>query len=688
MTGATSTTGADGTASVGGWTLGGIGVNALSATVDGATFAGNPVSFAATADEVLLQPSQDTTLSGTVSVTRFVLPAGRTVTATADLTILADSTVQIDGTLTGACVAISVKGKQLVTGTGTIDNSCATDDDNSPGLLIFGAGGYSLTGADVTSSGDIMITNDTTLTDASFPDVGGIAGRARRSVAARSSAAAARSSAAVAGLPICAIAGGSYHYKHPRARDGANGVSGGPGLDGHNATIICLGDMVVLGGATITAQGGGNGGSGTDLPARPADAHGNYGGVGGDVRLFATGVLSLDGPVLTAGSGGTGGDALAQGLRDAPGDQASDATAHGGTGGSGGVVDLRSYVEVEFESLTQVHIGKGGNGGDATAKAADGTRKGSARWQDGGNATAVGGRGGSSRDKILRTPGVLNPGLALVLDGEAGNGGTADAFSGYGANGDPTMHDAGRGGNATATAGDGGDALLRDTQGNFIANGGSGGIAILRGGNGGNGQDGCSVVAPLTAGGMGGKGGNASGSDGTGGTGKSTGPNGGVTIDDFGNAGLSAMGTPPGFSVQGGTNTVVAHGNLTLTGTNFSSTSYTLACFKPNLLSWTATVTRSGGGPPFPACNPLQNNGNFQITNNSTQPIEIQTTWTGPPTTTLQGGNLTLAPGAQTTVTIFWDCTDATGFSASILVKGTLAGAEYTYTIPVTLTIN
>jgi hypothetical protein len=151
---------ADGTATVGGWILGSVGVNTLAAAVTGGA---DPAVFTATGDELLFQPPNDTSLAGTVSVTRFIIPAGRTVTATGPLVIDSDSTVSIDGTLRGDCVSILIKGRETVTISGALDNSCIAESLNPPNLRIVAAVGYSFENADLTSSGDIIVTNDSTI---------------------------------------------------------------------------------------------------------------------------------------------------------------------------------------------------------------------------------------------------------------------------------------------------------------------------------------------------------------------------------------------------------------------------------------------------------------------------------------------------------------------------------------------
>ena len=171
VAGGTQQTNASGVATVGDWTLGPTdGANALSATVQGTTL--GAVVFAATGREVVLQPSQDTTLAaGTIALTRLVIPAGRTVTLAGDVIINADSVVEIAGKIVGDCRGLTLVSEQTVTITGSIDNSCAVPGDAPPGLLIVGREGYLVTGTDsLATSGDGRITNDPELSDDDFPD--------------------------------------------------------------------------------------------------------------------------------------------------------------------------------------------------------------------------------------------------------------------------------------------------------------------------------------------------------------------------------------------------------------------------------------------------------------------------------------------------------------------------------------
>ncbi len=536
---ASQVTGSDGVATVGGWTLGAVGANSLEATVTGSAAAA--VVFTATGDELLFSPAADTSVAGTIRVTRVVIPAGRTVTATAAVTIIVDSVASIAGTLRGTCVPITLVSRQSITITGSLDNSCAAADDNAPALRVIAGTGYTMTNATIASTGEIDITNDTTLTDAEFPAIS--SGR-RRGV--RSSSPGTSPALAVAN-PICVIGGGTYAITPDTARKGNSGRHGSPGGSGRHARISCRGDLVIAGG-TIRAQHGGSGGDGLDDSNRPADASGGDGGPGGDVRIRATGVLSIGGASIRSGNGGSGGNAAAIGQVGLIGTRGTDANARGGDGAEGGIFDLRAGLEVQFEASTPLVVGRGGHGGAATALAANGSPAGAQAAQDGGHGTAEGGEGGSTRDKQLRAINVLNPHLAQVSGGSAGNGGVADAMAGNGGVPDKAFPRGGHGGQVNAIGGDGGDAQLRDVNGGLLGLGGDGGWASFSGAKGAAGWTNlCTLPDGFVPGGNGGNGGVASGHDGVGGSGSSNGQPGGVFVAaSTGNAGTGGQGEPNG----------------------------------------------------------------------------------------------------------------------------------------------
>src|SRR5207253_1596142 len=115
-----------------------------------------------------------------------------------------------------------------------------------------------------------------------------------------------------------------------------------------------------------TAQGG-RGGDGSPMSL-------SAGGPNGTVRILSSANVE-------AGTGGSGGDAVAEVGKACPG---TSATASGGDGGKGGTVTVTAPV---IQVTGGLLIGVGGRGGDAIVSPGDGGSPGC----DGGNGTAIGG---------------------------------------------------------------------------------------------------------------------------------------------------------------------------------------------------------------------------------------------------------------------------------------------------------
>lgn len=664
LTGAVQVTAADGLATVGSWTLGSVGSNTLTATVNGATFAGNPATFTATGAELLFSPGTDTSVSGTIAVTRFVVPAGRTVTVTGPLDVVADSSVQVDGTLTGACVRVSIRAGHTATIVGTIRNACAVASATAPSLLIAGRAGYTVNGGTIESSGSITFTTDTAVTSATLA-------RVSRGTTARA--------ALAAGGTVCSFQHALARVVPPTALAGAAGQVGAPGAPGKDVFAKCEGDLVFLGGVQLNAQRGGNGGAGNSGGLTPASATGGAGGAGGHVDLRADGIMSFSGTanIFQAGDGGRGGDATATAV---PNPANIDADATGGPGGDAGSINLVDATSFVFTDPTSLVLGRAGDGGDAIAVAADGQVSAGVP-QPGGNASAVGGIGGSVDMAAIEVTKLVNPVNAQIGGGRAGDGGEADANGGQGSNGTEAALDGADGGNVNANGGVGGGSLT--TSGN-------GGSATFRGGRGGNGFATCTPSLGLVLGGYGGKGGDAFGGGGVGGLGAI---HGGALANNVGNGGLGAMGQPAGLHGQQGTDGIVTPGVRVNQGTNFTkSFALLLPCFSPDLLRSDSEVMHDPNsmGPPWPACSPPSFQGQFEIRNWSNIPIDVQLIWNGPPSMTFTGGNGALLPGGvatQMVVNEYWDCTDASDWESSLTVLGTYGATSYGFTIPFTLKI-
>ncbi len=513
LAGSTATTGADGVAAAGRWTLGAVGANTLIATVAGAT-AGSPVTFTATGEEILIQPAKDTTLSGVVRVTRFIVPAGIKVSVKDSLRIIADGAVEITGSLEGDCTPVTIDTKDDFTVKGILDNGCADPTAAGPKLVVIGRGGYLFEGATIGSSGDVEITDDPTLVDADFEP-------------SPSPAPSEVAAAVAANHRGCTYRRSQYPRRQSPARDGNNAPTGGDGRDGTLFQLDCRGNMLVDGAVSIRGQDGGNGGIATAAPAVGfAKASGGKGGNGGRVVVRSGGNIGFAGAVeIQTGKGGNGGSAEAtagvplSGVAVAPASE-----ARGGAGGVPGLFTLRAKISVKFNDPTKLTIGDAGHGGNAVALGRNGNAAVGAveNAQIGGAADAFGGAGGATPPLPLKASGlVIVDGQNLtVTGGRGGVGGDAESIGGNGGRGAIPLRNGADGGAIAAFGGRGGDAGLRDHNNQFFGAGGAGGEATFAGGVGGHGISHCSLSdQPFGRGGNGGRGGAVRGTDGVGGTG-------------------------------------------------------------------------------------------------------------------------------------------------------------------------
>ncbi len=537
VTGASVITGADGVAAVGSWTLGAPGANTLVATVTGAT-SGSPTTFSATALELVILPSKDSTVNGVIDVTRFEVPVGITVTLGSDVVIKTSVGTTIAGTIRGDCRRLELDGAGEVLVSGTIDNSCAAAGAAGADLKIVGRGGYALTGAVLKSSGAFEITNDPTLTDASFVSPS-LASEAPAGTPSRDGALL---------TPPCTMINAQYLPTPARAWPGLLGLPlGSNGSNGAPLTVRCRGLLAIEGGVQLTSQHGGNGGDGLAVGGGPTEARGGNGGVGGLLRLQTIGDIVFTGANrILGGFGGDGGRADAIGVTERP-----EAIATGGGGGSGGKMILSATQTLAFGGPTELVIGAGGFGGAAAATGRLGTDFGPGSARNGGDATATGGAGGPSLDlTLLVGTGLTGQSNVTMSGGFGGFGGQGDASGGIGGAGDADNPDGGDGGSARATGGAGGNSGTRLFGGALIQPGGGGGDAILRFGYGANGRDGCGFPPGFRPGGNGGRGGDLTGVHGAGGTGSTPGDEGGITLLNTLGGGSGGIGQPTGG--QGG----------------------------------------------------------------------------------------------------------------------------------------
>jgi hypothetical protein len=532
VTGASVTTGADGVAAVGSWTLGAAGANTLVATVTGAT-SGSPTTFSATALELVVLPSKDTTVNGVIDVTRFEVPAGITVTLGSDVVIKAAVRATIAGTIRGDCRRFEIDGAGEVLVSGTIDNSCTVAGVDGAELKIAGRGGYALTGALLKSSGAFEITNDPTLTDASF--VGPFPGSAVP--------AGTPSGDGALLTPPCTMMNAEYIPTPARAWSGLPGFPvAGDGTNGQPTTVRCRGLLALGGGVQLTSQHGGNGGNGLGGGVGPG-ARGGNGGAGGLLRLQTIGDIVFTGANrILGGFGGEGGRANAIVVTEGV-----NAIATGGVGGSGGKMILSATQTLAFDGPTELVIGAGGFGGEAVATGRLGTDFGLGTAKNGGDATATGGAGGPSLDlTLLVGTGLTGQSNVTMSGGFGGFGGKGEAWGGIGGAGDADNPDGGDGGSTRATGGDGGNSGTRLFGGALIQPGGGGGDAILQSGYGANGRNGCGFPPGFRPGGNGGWGGDLTGIHGVGGSGSTPGAPGVITLVGTRGGGSGANGQPNG----------------------------------------------------------------------------------------------------------------------------------------------
>ena len=661
----TQESGADGVVRVGAWTLGNtVGAQTLAATA--ADVASAAVTFSATATELVITPTRDTTFApGTLIVTRLTIPAGITVTAAGPLTVIAADTLTVAGKLRGDCIPLKVVTKSLLEVSGMVANGCSADPANDPPpLTLVGESGYQLRrGGVIESSGAVRLTNDTTLTAEDFVATG-----------AESMVAAGHGT-----LGPC-TADGEIRPDKPQAKNGAPGKEGKPGRPGWYKEATCRGTITVNG-ATIRGQDGGHGGEGTDLDnAQGAEAKGGAGGEGGYTLVGATGDIKFVGSAssISGGHGGNGGNARATASPHIRGDMAPGAEALGGHGGRGALSRVEARGSIIVETLVEIRVGDGGEGGKAIARAADGRNAGEGREtpQGGGPAVARGGDGGEAPDKRLRARNVV--GAALVdADGTGGRGGDAEAYGGKGGDGAMKPDDAkpgAAGGDVESRGGAGGHSFVRMISGALAGFGGNGGQARVLGGNGGAGFTDCKLPPGFTTGGNGGKGGKLDGKGGAFGTGMTNGVRGSTLVENAGNGGNGGNGTTPGAGGEPGEDRLFKDGvfidiqPVLTRGTKG----------KPCLESSVTAVAKNHivGVTPCP-----QFLEEVTVRNNADVPMTVTTVVVGTELLRVDGGPIVIPPGGSATFRITFTCARAASVDGQVKFIGTAAGENFVETV-------
>lgn len=550
VTGANQTTGIDGVATVGSWSLGpSAGTNTLTATISGSGITGNPATFTATGQLAAFNPTQNAIIGGTLNFSSVNIPVGVTVTVATDLLLNATGAITIAGTLIGDCKNLTVSADGALTVTGTINNACSggISGTGAPVITLVGKGGYSFTGANTVAAGDVTITDDPTATDADFAP-SPFAPALRTGMPPQA-----------VGVP-CNVASftGVPPAGPPDQRTAPNGADGNPnGANGKDAgtwTLRCKGGGdIIVGTLSLTGQHGGKGGNGTHSHATAAVSRGGNGGKGGTVKIQSVGSIVIGGGTITTGNGGAGGSSQADGTGGG-GNVGASADATGGNGAEPGLFTAKSKNGgISITGALTLNIGGGGLGGDAIANGADGHHAEPCPPAAGGPATATGGDGGSTPDKQLTASGAVSGlGNLTVTGGAPGKGGDATAKSGKGGNGAKACKPGAVGGDPTAKGGKGGDANVRNQAGVKIANGGNGGKMEDRDGKGGHGWIDC--VVPFEPGGNGGMGGSSKGFNGTAGSGFSAGSYGAAIFNVVSNGGDGGDGQGPGAGGPAGAN--------------------------------------------------------------------------------------------------------------------------------------
>jgi hypothetical protein len=266
-----------------------------------------------------------------------------------------------------------------------------------------------------------------------------------------------------------------------------DGGQAGEGDNGRSVTFRGRGNAWVGPGTDIQAQHGGDG----EDRSGSGSIFGGRGGKGGSLQILVNGSLTIcTGATLAAGDGGEGGDATSD--TPAPG----LAYAKSGNGGrAASRLRISASQGITFNATAggsvTLNPGSGGDSGWATADGGDGddlcnTAK------DGADAKARSGDGGKASKTAVVAGNVVGIGNVLVVGGQGGDAGLAEARGGDGGEADClTTATGGRGGRAEAHGGRGGEAKLRGNTAGMALDpdaftAGEGGHAEAYGGDGGH----------------------------------------------------------------------------------------------------------------------------------------------------------------------------------------------------------
>lgn len=475
------------------------------------------------------------TLSGTVNVRDFTVPAAHTTRVTSDLVVNASGNVTIDGNLIA---------------------------DASE------AAGYSITidaQGDVDVGGIIQAADAGTATAASGPhaaqeDEGGTASSHRGDGGGSLSLKSARR-LTIRNTAMLQTGNGSH------GQDGFADSAGGQG----GSILLYAGSTISLRGSLFLGHGGNGGMVMTTIDDLPADGFfTNHGGQGGvpifqaptldipGLRSVRSGIHALDakaylastGNIISGSAGGSAGYVIVIGSMSAS--AAATRTARlMGAAADDDAPEEEQGGDTEGEDNTPPNCicpeghrclraasggwgwALGGTGGDISISVTQ-DRDGF----DGTSWAGIAGDGGNVDEELILIPGSVD---AVILDNaEGGDGGSADVAAALGALGNDAHPGGGRGGSAYACGGRGGNGCLYGEQ-----TGGNGGDALVYAGDGGGGN--ISACAP----GNGGDGGDGLAYGGYGGHGFTPGVWGGATTYN-GQGGTGGHGSPQAGAGAGG----------------------------------------------------------------------------------------------------------------------------------------
>lgn len=553
------------------------GISLGTATVT-ATSESRSAAVVVTVTDPPLLITRDTTLGGSVTVSRVQVPRGVTVTVTQGLTLTSTGAVEIFGTLRGDCLPVSVSGASLVV-RGVVNNTCSSPAAGAP-LVLRSLGGIRMDSATVTGDGGVTVTSRPT------------------SPLAR---VAAHGVAVDTLLDPCVIQHTSIGPKTLAKAGSAGTPKGGDGNPGASTKIDCGGHLQALG-LNAYSQGGGPGGRGTSTPTQPAV--GGLGGRGGDVVVSAAGKITFEISTLFAQAGGKGGDALDGGAGTVKEGTGGDAGASGlvfVAGAMGTEVKPSGLAVFMNDAALSANASNVRHGGTASVSGDNGRDAGSSAATPGENAKATGGKGGMLGEAIKRVIGDLFAGAVTgvsnieVIAGRAGDGGGAVARGGDGGKGNRQFPDGARTGDPNATGGRGGDSrIVNSAQGAPFPGGpGAGGQMYFAFGMGGAGYGDCAVL-PWLPGGKGGDGGTSTGKNGDGGTGadNSMGQAGQTLYTQALTGGSGGPGAGPGLGGAAGTKGHTSTGPVQDDGKSYKPGPPGGACVTPEL---DTRVSPSGG---------------------------------------------------------------------------------------------